>query len=60
MGVIMTVLQAGGGVGLCLHQSLIGMLFVVCETVTHLRRCGGTRLVTRGIRVKLNVASNLS
>ena len=34
-----------GNVGLCSYQSLIGTLFVVCETVTHLRRCGGTRLI---------------
>ena len=47
-------------VGLCLYQSLIGILFVVCETVSHLRRCGGTRLVLREIIIKLYVASNLS
>ena len=29
-------------VGLSLYQSLMGTLFVVCETVTSLRRCGGT------------------
>ena len=47
-------------VGLCLYQSLIGILFVVCETVTHLRRCGGTRLVPREQVIKLYVVSNLS
>ena len=39
-------------VGLCLYQSLIGILFVVCENVSHLRRCGGTRLVPREIIIK--------
>ena len=34
---------------------------MVCETVTHLRRCGGTRLVPREIIIiKLYVVSNLS
>ena len=47
-------------VGLCLYQSLIGILFVVCETVTHFRRCGGTRLVPRKIIIKLYVVSKLS
>ena len=45
-------------VGLCFYQSLIGILIVVCETVTHLGRCGGTRLVPR--ENKLYVASNPS
>ena len=59
MGVIMTV-TSRGDVGLCLYQSLIGILIVVCETVTHVRRCGGTRLVPREIIIKLYVVSNLS
>ena len=42
-------------VGLCLYQNLIGILFVVCETVTHLRRCGGTRLVPREIIIKMYI-----
>ena len=48
-----------GDVGLCLCQSLIGVLFVVCETVTHLRRCGGTRLVPRELIIQLYVVSRL-
>ena len=46
-------------VGLCLYQSPIGILFVGCETVTHLRRCGGTRSVPRELIIKLYVVSNL-
>ena len=46
-------------VGSCLYQSLVGILFVACETVTHLRRCGGTRLVSRELIIKLYVVSNL-
>ena len=49
-----------GNVGLCLYQSLIKIFFVVCETVTHVRRCGGNRLVPRGITIKLYVVSSLS
>ena len=59
MGVIMTV-TSRGDVGLCLYQCLIGILFVVCETVTHLRRCGGTKLVPGELIIKLYVVSNLS
>ena len=47
-------------VGLCLYQSVIGMLFVVCETVTHLRRCDGTRLVLREISKNKTVWSPIS
>ena len=35
------------------------ILFVVCETVSHLRRCGETKLVPRETIIKLDVVSNL-
>ena len=46
-------------VGLCLYQSLIGIIFVACETtVARLRRCGGTYGYPSNYN-KYDVASNL-